>query len=87
MARGRKRKTDKGSFKEEQMKRAVLQVIGLGSSLRKAADQNNAKFQIQASYLKKQKQNVGVKIRMKPKYDRIFSENQEIALKKSCNKM
>ncbi|KAJ8931695.1 hypothetical protein NQ314_015342 [Rhamnusium bicolor] len=66
MARGRKRKTDKGSFKEEQMKRAVLQMIEQGSSLRKAADQNNVKFQTLASYVKRQKQNVGVEIRMKP---------------------
>ncbi|KAJ8964067.1 hypothetical protein NQ314_005150, partial [Rhamnusium bicolor] len=53
MTRGRKRKTDKGSFKEEQMKRAGLQVIEQGSSLRKAADQNNVKFQTLASYVKK----------------------------------
>lgn len=92
MARGRKRKSDRGSFTKEQMKSAVNDVIENNVSLRNAAEQYNLKFQTFARYVTKQKNAVGEEIRMTPKYAsrNIFSEAQELALKDyiiQCSKM
>jgi hypothetical protein len=52
MSRGRKRKSEKGLFSAESMKRAVKDVIKHKLSLRKAAEKNNVKHQTLARYVK-----------------------------------
>ena len=55
MARGRKRKTDKCNFTEEQMKVAVNMVINDKIFLRQAAERTGIKFQTFHRYVKKQR--------------------------------
>jgi hypothetical protein len=84
MARGRTRKTDKGSFNENDMRQAVRKVSVNKLSIRKAAILHNVKHQTLARYVKKQNSHQGQEIKMKPNYAcrKIFNEEQELALKK-----
>jgi hypothetical protein len=52
MSRGRKRKSEKGLFSAESMKRAVEDVTKHKLSLKKAAEKNNVKHQTLARYVK-----------------------------------
>ncbi|KAG5861868.1 hypothetical protein JTB14_002082 [Gonioctena quinquepunctata] len=72
MSRGRKRKSQKGLFLEEDMKRAVRQVLigegGVKLSLRKAATDNGISFQTLRRYVEKEKANPNIEISMKSNY-------------------
>lgn len=82
MSRGRTRKTQKGTFSEESMKKAVRQVLigegGTKFSLRKAALENGLSFQTLQRYVKKElnKGNPDMQISMKSNYKHrlIFNE-------------
>lgn len=86
MSRGRKRKTDKGSFTEEAMRRAVQAVLvgvnGKKLSLRQAAAENGLKFQTLQRYVKKEQLNPEGNVRMAPKYQSrlVFSMAEEKSL-------
>ncbi|KAJ8909637.1 hypothetical protein NQ315_015329 [Exocentrus adspersus] len=62
MARKRIRKSDKGSFTDEQMRKAVEEVLKNNTTLRNAAEMYNVKYQTLARYVTKQKQNEGQNI-------------------------
>lgn len=97
MSRGRKRKTDKGTFSEDSMKQAVEAVLkgdinGRKVSLREAALQYHVKYQTLFRYVKKSRENPNVPIRMTPNYQcrLVFSQEQETSLKAymiTCSKM
>lgn len=93
MARGRKRKSDKGNFTEEQMRNAVAAVITDNLKLRAAAENFGVKFQTLARYVKKQRQaGPDINTRMTPNYScrQIFTNEQENLLKSyilKCSKM
>lgn len=93
MSRGRKRKSDKGLFAPESMKRAVEDVLVNKYSLRKAAERNSVKHQTLARYVKKSQQNLnGTELSFKPYFNtrRIFSDEQEEMLKEyvlKCSQM
>lgn len=93
MARGRKRKSDKGSFTDEQMRNAVEAVITGNLSLRATAEKFGVKFQTLARYVKNQREaGPDSQIRMTPNYScrQIFTNDQEDALKDyilKCSKM
>jgi transposase len=53
MARGRKRKTEKGISNENDMKTAVQLVIEQNQSIRKAAERFGLKFQTVFEYVKR----------------------------------
>lgn len=91
MSRGRKRKTDKGSFSEETMRRAVMDVIENKMSLRQAAKEYDLKLTTLHRYITKTKTQ-GEDIRMAPKYRsrQVFSDAEEISLAQymiQCSKM
>jgi hypothetical protein len=52
LSRGRKRKSEKGLFSAESMKKAVEDVTKHKLSLKKAAEKNNVKHQTLARYVK-----------------------------------
>lgn len=98
MSRGRKRKSQKGTFSEEDMRRAVRQVLvgegGIKLSLRKAAAQNRVSFQTLQRYVKKEqnKTNSDVQLPMKSNYKHrlVFSDEEEKDLVNyviKCSKM
>ncbi|KAK9681275.1 CENP-B N-terminal DNA-binding domain [Popillia japonica] len=73
MSRGRKRKTDKGTFSENSMRQAVEAVLhgginGRKISLRAAALQYQVKYQTLFRYVKRSRANPDVDIRMTPNY-------------------
>lgn len=85
MSRGRKRKSQKGTFSEENMRQAVRQVLigdnGVKLSLRKAAQENGVSFQTLQRYVKKTRCNIDAigESSMKSNYKHrlVFNENQE----------
>jgi hypothetical protein len=92
MARGRKRKTEKGLSNENDMKAAVQLVIEQKQSIRKAAERLGLKFQTVFEYVKRQTQNPTSEIRMSPNYAcrKIFTQEQENTLVDyilNCSKM
>jgi plasmid maintenance system killer protein len=98
MSRGRKGKSQKGTFLEDNMRRAVRQVLvgegGAKLSLRKAEKQNDVSFQTLQRYVKKEKNkaNPSEQISMKSNYKHrlIFTENEENQLVQyviKCSKM
>lgn len=93
MAGGRKRKSDKGSFTDEQMRNAVEAVITGNLSLSATAENVGVKFQTLARYVKNQK-GAGPEgqISITPNYfyHKIFTNEQEDSLKDyifKCSKM
>ena len=81
MARGRKRKTDKCNFTEEQMKVAVNMVIN-DIFLRQAGERTGIKFQTVHRYVKEQKNaRENAHIRLTPNYAcrQIFKDSRELA--------
>lgn len=91
MARGRIRKSDKGSFSAVQMGNAI-KAVNNGSSIRGAAKNFNLKFQTLARYVKKHKEAGDAPIRLTPNYScrKIFTNEQENDLKQyiiKCSKM
>ena len=80
-ARGRQRKTTKGQFDENNMKEAGKAVIQdkISITIRSAARVYGLKFQTVFEYVKKQRQNINLKIKMAPNYAcrKIFSKEQE----------
>lgn len=98
MSRGRKRKSQKGTFLEADMRRAVQQVLvgerGVKLSLRKAAAKNGVSFQTLQRYFKKEQQKAipDIHIAMKSNYKHrlIFTEEEEKELVNyiiKCSKM
>lgn len=98
MSRGRKRKSQKGTFSEENMRQAVRQVLigdnGVKLSLRKAAQENGVSFQTLQRYVKKTRCNIDAigESSMKSNYKHrlVFNENQENELASyviKCSKM
>ena len=93
MVRNWKRKTDKGSFTETQMKNAQSLVMNDGISIRESARIAGVKKTTLCSYLRKVKSNPQHEsIRLCPNYThrRIFTDAEESALSEyvvNCSKM
>lgn len=93
MARGRKRKTNKGTFSSGQMATAINLVITDKLSLRQAAERTGLKYQTLHRYVKKTKTaDDRDDIRLTPNYAcrKIFTDDQEKAIAQyavQCAKM
>lgn len=89
MVRSYKRKSDKGLYNEDNLKRAV-NLVSEGRSIRSAADQCGVKRETLRRKMKLLNMTPGIEVEFKPNYShqKIFSEDQEhvIAdyLKTSC---